>query len=36
MKCFTNKVKIVSKNLDQLLTPIGLAYWIKDYDSKFT
>ena len=27
---YKNKVKIIPKNLDELLTPIGLAYWIMD------
>ncbi len=27
---YKNKVKIIPENLDKLLTPIGLAYWIMD------
>lgn len=27
---FKDKVKIIPENLDKLLTPVGLAYWIMD------
>lgn len=27
---YKDKVKIIPKNLDELLTPVGLAYWIMD------
>lgn len=27
---YKNKVKIIPENIDKLLTPIGLAYWIMD------
>ena len=31
---YKDKVKIIPKNLDKLLTPISLAYWIMDDGSK--
>ena len=31
---FYNKVKIIPNNLDKLLTPVGLAYWIMDDGGK--
>lgn len=31
---YKNKVKIIPNNLDKLLTPIGLAYWIMDDGGK--
>jgi hypothetical protein len=30
---YKNKVNIIPENLDKLLTPIGLAYWILDVGS---
>lgn len=31
---YKDKVKIIPNNLDELLTPVGLAYWIMDDGSK--